>query len=108
VARLRLGGCGDRGSVQEGADQPLTRLPVTPHPAGAEADSAKVEKLLSEMAGKSAADVIAAGSKKLASVPSGGAAPAGGAAAAPAAGGAPAKEEKKKEEPKVRREPGGG
>jgi large subunit ribosomal protein LP2 len=73
--------------------------------AGAEADSAKVEKLLSEMAGKSAADVIAAGSKKLASVPSGGAAPAGGAAAAPAAGGAPAKEEKKKkEEPKEEEE----
>ena len=90
------------------ADHPLTAPPVSPPPAGAEADSAKVEKLLSELAGKSVADVIAAGSKKLASVPSGGAAApsAGGAAAAPAAGGAPAKEEKKKEEAKVRREPG--
>ena len=68
-----------------------------------------MEKLVSEMAGKSVADVIAAGSTKLASVPSGGAAPAAAAAAAaPAAGGAPAKEEKKKEEPKVRREPPGG
>lgn len=74
---------------------------------GAEADSAKVEKLLSELAGKSVADVIADGSKKLASVPSGGAAPAAGgaaAAAAPAAGGAPAKEDKKKEEKKEEEE----
>ena len=63
---------------------------------GAEAESAKIEQLLSELKGKDIAEVIAAGSKKLASVPSGG---GGGAAAAPAAGGAaPAKKEEKKEE----------
>jgi ribosomal protein L12E/L44/L45/RPP1/RPP2 len=66
---------------------------------GAEADSAKIEQLLSELSGKELAAVIAAGTSKLASVPSGGG--GGGAAPAAAAGGAaPAKEEKKKEEEK--------
>ena len=74
---------------------------------GSEADSDRVEKLLSELEGKSIEEVVAGGLSKLASVPSGGgggaaAAPAaaaaggggGGAAAAPAA----AKEEEKEEE----------
>ena len=74
-------------------------------PVGAEAEDAKIEKLLKEMAGKTVASVIAAGSAKLASVPSGGGGGGGGApaAAAPAAGGAAAKkEEPKKEEKKAR------
>ncbi|EFE38246.1 hypothetical protein TRV_07083 [Trichophyton verrucosum HKI 0517] len=69
---------------------------------GIDADSERVEKLLAELEGKDIQELIAEGSTKLASVPSGG---AGGAAAAPAAGGAaggdaaaPA-EEAKKEEP---------
>jgi ribosomal protein L12E/L44/L45/RPP1/RPP2 len=71
---------------------------------GAEADSAKIEQLLAELSGKDLAAVIAAGSAKLASVPSGGG--GGGGGAAPAAGGAPAAG--KKEEKKVRRRAGGG
>uniref|UniRef100_A0A0S1MJG0 60S acidic ribosomal protein P2 n=1 Tax=Phakopsora pachyrhizi TaxID=170000 RepID=A0A0S1MJG0_PHAPC len=69
---------------------------------GIEADNDRLEKLLSELEGKDINELIASGSEKLASVPSGGAggaAPAGGAAAA--AGGAaeeaaaaPAEEEK--------------
>ncbi|DAA77628.1 TPA_exp: Uncharacterized protein A8136_6174 [Trichophyton benhamiae CBS 112371] len=69
---------------------------------GIDADNERVEKLLAELEGKDIQELIAEGSTKLASVPSGG---AGGAAAAPAAGGAaggdaaaPA-EEAKKEEP---------
>jgi len=66
---------------------------------GAEADNARIEQLLSELSGKDLNDILAAGSKKLASVPSGG---GGAAPAAAAAGGAaaPKAEEKKKEEEK--------
>ncbi|KAI9681145.1 MAG: 60S acidic ribosomal protein P2 [Caeruleum heppii] len=72
---------------------------------GIEADDERLEKLLSELKGKDISELIAEGSTKLASVPSGGAggaAPAAGGAA-PAAGGAaaeeakPAKEEEKEE-----------
>jgi ribosomal protein L12E/L44/L45/RPP1/RPP2 len=69
-------------------------------PVGAEADCAKIEQLLSELSGKDLAEVIAAGSSKLASVPSGGGGGGGSAPAAAAGGAAPAKEEKKKEEEK--------
>merc|ERR1712127_674563 len=55
---------------------------------GAEIEAAKLDKVLSELDGKSVADVIAEGMSLLASVPSGGAAPAAGAAAA--GGAAPA------------------
>ncbi|KAH7927829.1 ribosomal protein 60S [Leucogyrophana mollusca] len=70
---------------------------------GIESDEDRLEKLISELEGKDVNALIAEGSAKLASVPSGGAVSAGGAAA-PAAGGAPAaaaeekKEEKKEEE----------
>ncbi|KAG9223933.1 60S acidic ribosomal protein P2 [Pleurotus ostreatus] len=69
---------------------------------GIDADEDRLSKLLSELEGKDVASLIAEGSSKLASVPSGG---GGGAAAAPAAGGAAAaadapKEEEKKEEEK--------
>mmetsp|Transcript_7470 Transcript_7470/g.8625 ORF Transcript_7470/g.8625 Transcript_7470/m.8625 type:complete len:110 (+) Transcript_7470:90-419(+) len=53
---------------------------------GAEAEDDKISQLLKELEGKDIAEVIAAGTEKLASVPSGG----GGGAAAPAAGGAAA------------------
>src|SRR5690348_229182 len=70
---------------------------------GIEADKAKVEKLIGELKGKNLEEVIAEGSKKLATMPSGGAvAPA--ATGAPASG-APKKEEEKKEEKKKKEEP---
>ncbi|KAJ3159117.1 60S acidic ribosomal protein P2 [Geranomyces michiganensis] len=64
---------------------------------GVEAEEERLTKLISELNGKDINELIAEGSKKLASMPAGGAA-AGGAA--PAAGGAAAaapKEEKKEE-----------
>ncbi|KAM0256236.1 hypothetical protein ACHAQJ_005107 [Trichoderma viride] len=67
---------------------------------GIEAEDERLEKLLSELSGKDVNELIAAGSEKLASVPSGGAggaAPAGGAAAGGAAA-AETKEEEKEEE----------
>ncbi|KAL2269762.1 hypothetical protein VTJ83DRAFT_1946 [Remersonia thermophila] len=68
---------------------------------GIEADGERLEKLLSELEGKDINQLIADGSAKLASVPSGGAAAgaaAGGAAAGGAAAEAPKEEEKKEEE----------
>jgi ribosomal protein L12E/L44/L45/RPP1/RPP2 len=66
---------------------------------GVEAESEKIQKLLSELAGKDVQEVIAEGKKSLAAMPA-----ASAGAAAPAAGGAaPAaaakKEEKKEEKP---------
>ncbi|KAH6682128.1 60s acidic ribosomal protein-domain-containing protein [Plectosphaerella plurivora] len=66
---------------------------------GIEADDERLEQLISELKGKDINELIASGSQKLASVPSGGAggaAPAGGAAAGGAA--EEAKEEAKEEE----------
>lgn len=68
---------------------------------GIDAEGDRVDALLKELDGKSIDELIAEGSAKLASVPSGGAAAAGGAAAggaAAAAGGDAAAEEKKEEE----------
>jgi len=68
---------------------------------GIECDDERLDKLISELEGKSVDELIAAGSSKLASVPSGG---GGGGAAAASGGAAPAaaaeekKEEKKEEE----------
>merc|ERR1712151_602177 len=62
---------------------------------GIEADAARVEKLVSELKGKKVEDVIAEGSKKLASLPAAG-------AAAPAPASAPAKV-KKRRKPQRRR-----
>lgn len=73
--------------------------------AGVEADESRLETLISELKGKSIADLIAEGSSKLASVPSGGG--GGAVAAAPAAGGAaaaPAAEEKKPEKEEEKEE----
>ncbi|ORX65504.1 ribosomal protein 60S [Basidiobolus meristosporus CBS 931.73] len=64
---------------------------------GIEADSERLNKLISELEGKNVQELIAEGKEKLASVPSGGAAaPAAGAAAGGAAD-APAAEEAKEE-----------
>jgi len=69
---------------------------------GVEGDDEKIKKLVSELHGKDLATIIAEGSSKLASLPSGGGggAAAAPAAAAPAAGGAAPKAEEKKEEKK--------
>ncbi len=71
---------------------------------GIEGDNERISALLKEMEGKDLTELIAEGTSKFASMPSGGAVGggAGGAAAAAAAGGdaAPAKEEEKKEEEK--------
>ncbi|CAK7275492.1 60S acidic ribosomal protein P2 [Sporothrix epigloea] len=66
---------------------------------GIEADDERLSTLLSELKGKDINELIAEGSAKLASVPSGGAAApaAGGAAAGGAAADAPAEEEKEEE-----------
>uniref|UniRef100_A0A061RF74 Large subunit ribosomal protein LP2 n=1 Tax=Tetraselmis sp. GSL018 TaxID=582737 RepID=A0A061RF74_9CHLO len=73
---------------------------------GIEADSANVQKLLSELEGKDLAEVIAAGSEKLASVPSGGgvAVAAGGAAAAGGGGGGAAAAPEPEPEPEEEEE----
>ncbi|KAI6112640.1 ribosomal protein 60S [Pisolithus thermaeus] len=69
---------------------------------GIEADDERLEQLISELDGKDVNALIAEGSAKLASVPSGGAvaAPAagGGGGAAPAAAAAEEEKEEKKEE----------
>ncbi|KAJ6621380.1 60s acidic ribosomal protein-domain-containing protein [Mycena sp. CBHHK59/15] len=68
-----------------------------------DSDDARLEKLIDELKGKSIDELIAEGSSKLASVPSGG----GGGGAAPAAGGAPAAaaaEEKKEEKEEEKEE----
>ncbi|KAF8489316.1 60s acidic ribosomal protein-domain-containing protein [Gautieria morchelliformis] len=69
---------------------------------GIEADDERLDKLISEVEGKSIDELIAEGSSKLSSVPSGGGGGGGGGAAAggaaPAAAAAEEKEEKKEEE----------
>merc|ERR1719391_1915063 len=60
---------------------------------GIEAEADKINKIIGELSGKNIEDLIAEGSKKLASVPAGGAAPAAGGAAP-----AEEKKEEKKEE----------
>ncbi|PKI83924.1 60s acidic ribosomal protein P2 [Malassezia vespertilionis] len=66
---------------------------------GIEADNERLDKLVSELEGKDINEIIAEGSQKLASVPTGGAAPAAAAAGAAVAGNdaAPAAEEKAEE-----------
>ena len=69
---------------------------------GIDADKEKLEKVIAELSGKDINELIAEGSKKLASMP------AGGGGGAPAAGGAgaaaPAAAEEKKEEKKEEEE----
>ena len=64
---------------------------------GATAEADQIEKVLSELKGKDLDALIAEGSKKISSMPTGGAAaPAAGAAAAGGAAAAPKAAEKKK------------
>ncbi|KAI5479186.1 60S acidic ribosomal protein p2 [Pseudohyphozyma bogoriensis] len=62
------------------------------------ADSEQVEKVVAELSGKDVNELIAEGSSKLASVPSGGAAPAAAAGGAAPAAAAEEKKEEKVEE----------
>ncbi|KAI8996562.1 60s acidic ribosomal protein-domain-containing protein [Trametes punicea] len=71
---------------------------------GIEADDERLEKLISELEGKDINQLIAEGSAKLASVPSGGAVAASSGAAAGGAPAAAAAEEKKEEEKKEEKE----
>ena len=64
----------------------------------ASADEDRLEKLISELSGKDINEVIAEGSKKLASVPSGGAGPAAAAGGASAGAAVEEKKEEKVEE----------
>lgn len=72
---------------------------------GVEMDKTAAEKVVAELKGKSLSDLVEAGTKKLASVPAGGAAPAAASAsaaapaAAAAAAAAPAKKKEKTPEP---------
>eukprot|EP00745_Piridium_sociabile_P004146 TRINITY_DN124568_c0_g2_i1.p1 TRINITY_DN124568_c0_g2~~TRINITY_DN124568_c0_g2_i1.p1 ORF type:complete len:112 (-),score=43.27 TRINITY_DN124568_c0_g2_i1:69-404(-) len=65
---------------------------------GIDAEGDKVQKVITELKGKVLEDIIAEGTKKLSTMPTGGAVASSGAA--PSAAGAPAKEEAKKEEKK--------
>ncbi|KAH6969611.1 hypothetical protein HG530_005310 [Fusarium avenaceum] len=65
---------------------------------GIEADSDRLDTLISELKGKNVNDLIAEGSEKLASVPSGGAAASSGGAAAAGGAAEEAKVEEKEEE----------
>ncbi|KAI0387334.1 ribosomal protein 60S [Hypomontagnella monticulosa] len=71
---------------------------------GIEADEERLEKLLSELEGKDINELIAEGSTKLASVPSGGAGGAAAGGAAAASGGAAAAEEKAEEKEEEKEE----
>ncbi|KAI9782126.1 MAG: 60S acidic ribosomal protein P2 [Geoglossum umbratile] len=64
---------------------------------GIEADDERLKTLISELKGKNVSELIAEGSTKLASVPSGGGGGASSGGAPAAAGGAPAAEEKPQE-----------
>ncbi|KAI8377678.1 60s acidic ribosomal protein-domain-containing protein [Radiomyces spectabilis] len=64
---------------------------------GVEVDNGRLESLLKSLEGKNIAEVIAEGSQKLASVPTGGAAAAAGPGAAAASEDAPAEEAKEEE-----------
>ncbi|KAI7968941.1 hypothetical protein EIK77_007636 [Talaromyces pinophilus] len=71
---------------------------------GIDADEERLEKLLAELEGKDIQELIAEGSSKLASVPSGGAGGAPAAGGATAAGGAAAAEEKAEEKEEEKEE----
>ncbi|RZS23941.1 hypothetical protein BHM03_00056951, partial [Ensete ventricosum] len=102
VAAYLLGGnsqssAGDLRSILESRFLTITFC-VSCLVVGAEAEEERIDLLLFEVKGKEIAELIAAGRKKFASVPSGGAAPlassVGGAAASAPAAAEPKKEEK--------------
>jgi large subunit ribosomal protein LP2 len=71
---------------------------LTHSPRSISADQAQLDKLVSELEGKDINELIATGSEKLASVPSGGSAPAAAAGGAAPAAAAEEKKEEKVEE----------
>merc|ERR1712188_68772 len=71
---------------------------------GIEADAGKLGIVISNLKGKSLADVVAEGQELLATIPSGGAVAAGSASAAPAGGDAGAAEEKKEDKAAAKEE----
>lgn len=81
-------------AAQSGAAPSKATVSAILESVGAEIEAVKLDKVFSELDGKSVDDVIAEGMSLLASVPSGGAAPAAAAAGGAAA---PAAEEAKKE-----------
>ncbi|KAG8738604.1 60S acidic ribosomal protein P2 [Ceratobasidium sp. 428] len=84
------------GNASPGADDIKKVLSA----GGVDVDEDRLSKLLSELEGKDVNALIAEGSSKLASVPSGGGGGGGAAAPAAAAGGGAAPAEEKKEEKK--------
>ncbi|KKZ67866.1 hypothetical protein EMCG_06395 [[Emmonsia] crescens] len=71
---------------------------------GIDADDERLEKLIAELEGKNLSELIAEGSTKLASVPSGGAASGPAAAGGAATGGQPAAAEKVEEKEEEKEE----
>ncbi|KAH7124037.1 60s acidic ribosomal protein-domain-containing protein [Dendryphion nanum] len=71
---------------------------------GIEADDERLEKLISELKGKDIQELIAQGSEKLASVPSGGSGGAAAAGGAAASGGAAVEETKVEEKEEEKEE----
>ncbi|KAH8832629.1 60s acidic ribosomal protein-domain-containing protein [Flagelloscypha sp. PMI_526] len=92
---LQLGG----NSSPSAAD--ITKLLGT---VGIDADKDRLSTLISDLSGKDINELIATGSSKLASVPSGGGGGGGVAAASGGGGGAPAAEEKKEEKEEEKEE----
>ncbi|KAG9093470.1 60S acidic ribosomal protein P2 [Ceratobasidium sp. UAMH 11750] len=88
------------GNASPGADDIKKVLSA----GGVDVDEDRLGKLLGELEGKDVNALIAEGSSKLASVPSGGGAVASGGAPAAAAGGAAPAEEKKEEKKEEEKE----
>jgi len=86
----------EESTVADSLSLPLLS-PLVPR-YSASADEDRLEKLISELSGKDINEVIAEGSKKLASVPSGGAGPAAAAGGASAGAAVEEKKEEKVEE----------
>lgn len=85
--------------VQAGNSDPsVADLSKVLESVGIEVDSEKAEKLIKEVSGKNAEELIAEGIEKLSSVPSGGAAASAGGAAAGGASEEAAEEEAAEEE----------
>ncbi|KAL5604327.1 hypothetical protein BROUX41_002300 [Berkeleyomyces rouxiae] len=91
AAYLLLNLAGDESPSKEAIVKVLSSV-------GIESDDERLDKLLAELEGKTISELIAEGSAKLASVPSGGAAAASGGAAAGGAAAEETKAEEKEEE----------
>ncbi|KAI4132765.1 MAG: hypothetical protein LQ347_002463 [Umbilicaria vellea] len=90
--------CGLGGNTDPSADD----IKAVLSSVGIDADEERLDKLIEELKGKDLQELIAEGSSKLASVPSGGS--GGGSAAAPAAGGGAAAAAAEEEKPAEKEE----